>query len=97
MDEALLAAIGVRADLRITDTAVAADLLARLVDPARHPDVALVAEAYAELADAVADGRVDPVDLELPEQVRALDGTVADVDVAMVLDLPWLAAVRPGG
>ncbi|GAA1285646.1 molecular chaperone Hsp90 [Pseudonocardia aurantiaca] len=97
VDEALLAAIGVRADLRITDTAVAADLIARLVDPARHPDVALVAEAYAELADAVADGRVDPVDLELPEQVRALDGTVSDVDVAMVLDLPWLAAVVPAG
>jgi hypothetical protein len=97
VDETILAAIGVRADLRITDAAVAADLLARLVDPARHPDVALVAEAYAELADAVADGRVEPDDLELPEQVRAMDGTVVDVDVAMVLDQPWLAAVVPAG
>jgi hypothetical protein len=96
-DEAVLAAIGVRADLRVPDTSTAADLLARLADPDRTPDVALAAEAYAELADAVADGRVDPVDLELPERVRALDGSVADVDVAMVLDRPWLAAVLPAG
>jgi hypothetical protein len=96
-DEAVLAAIGVRADLHVSDTAAAADLLARLADPARRPDVALAAQAYAELADAVADGHVDPDDLALPEQVRALDGTVADVDVAMVLDRPWLAAVLPPG
>jgi hypothetical protein len=96
-DEDVLAAIGVRADLRVPDTSTAADLLARLADPERAPDVALAAEAYAELADAVADGRVDPVDLELPERVRALDGTVADVDVAVVLDEPWLAAVLPAG
>jgi hypothetical protein len=96
-DEGVLAAIRVRADLRIPDTSTAADLLARLADPARTPDVALAAEAYAELADAVADGRVDPADLELPERVRALDGTVADVETAMVLDHPWLAAVLPAG
>jgi hypothetical protein len=96
-DETVLAAIGVRADLRVPDTSTAADLLVRLADPARTPDVALAADAYAELADAVADGRVDPVDLELPERVRALDGTVVDVDVAMVLDRPWLGAVLPAG
>jgi hypothetical protein len=96
-DDGVLAAIGVRADLRVPDTSTAADLLARLADPDRTPDVALAAEAYAELADAVADGRVEPIDLELPERVRALDGTVADVDVAMVLDRPWLAAVLPAG
>jgi hypothetical protein len=96
-DETVLAAIGVRADLRIPDTPTAADLLARLADPDRGPEVALAAEAYAELADAVADGRVDPVDLALPERVRALDGTVVDVDVAMVLDRPWLAAALPAG
>ncbi|MHA6624298.1 sacsin N-terminal ATP-binding-like domain-containing protein [Pseudonocardia sichuanensis] len=97
VDEAVLAAIGVRADLHISDAGVAADLLARLADPGRRPDVALAAQAYAELADAVADGRVDPGDLALPERVRALDGAVADVDVAMVLDRPWLAAVLPPG
>ncbi|GAA0925707.1 molecular chaperone Hsp90 [Pseudonocardia zijingensis] len=96
-DEDVLAAIGVRADLRVPDTRTAADLLARLGDPDRTPDVALAAEAYAELAEAVADGRADPDDLELPERVRALDGSVADVDVAVVLDHPWLAAVLPAG
>src|SRR5207244_2339412 len=38
-DEGVLAAIGVRADLRVPDTSTAADLLARLADPARTPDV----------------------------------------------------------
>jgi hypothetical protein len=97
VDEAVLAAIGVRADLAISDASVAADLMARLADPARHPDVALVAEAHAALAEAVAVDRVHPADLDMPEQVRALDGTVAEVDVAMVLDAPWLAAVLPAG
>jgi hypothetical protein len=97
VDEAVLSAIGVRADLTISDSAVAADLLARLVDPDRHPDAALVADAHEALAEAVATGRVDPADIDMPEQVRALDGSVADVDVAMVLDAPWLAAVLPAG
>ena len=97
IDEVVLTAVGVRADLRVGDTAGAADLLARLADPARHPDAALVADAHAELSEAVADGRVDPDDLELPERVRAFSGSVADVEVAMVLDRPWLAAVLPAG
>jgi hypothetical protein len=95
LDEVVLAAIGVRADLTVADTAGATDLLARLADPARRPDAALVAEAHAALADAVAAGRVHPDDLDLPQHVRALDGAVADVDDAVVLDVPWLAAVLP--
>ncbi|WP_219413153.1 sacsin N-terminal ATP-binding-like domain-containing protein [Pseudonocardia nigra] len=97
VDEAVLAAIGVRADLTVADTRAAADLLARLGDPERHPHAALVAEAHAALAGAVAAGRVHPADLELPQQVRALDGSVTDVEVAMVLDAPWLAAVLGAG
>jgi hypothetical protein len=96
-DEAFLAAIGVRGDLTVADPHAAADLLARLADPARHPDPALVAHAHAALAAAVSDGRVDPADLEPPDRVRARDGTVAAVDVAVVLDRPWLAAVLPPG
>ena len=94
-DEAFLVAVGVRADLRIADTHAADDLLARLADPARHPAAALVADAHVALADAVAAGRIDAADLDLPEYVRALDGSVAHVDVAMVLDAPWPAAVLP--
>ncbi|WP_214364624.1 sacsin N-terminal ATP-binding-like domain-containing protein [Pseudonocardia sp. H11422] len=94
-DEAFLAAIGVRTGLAVADARDAADLLARLSDPARRPDVALVAAAHAELAAAVAAGRVDPAELDPPQRVRALDGTVVDVDDAVVLDAPWLAAVLP--
>ncbi|MDT7614657.1 MAG: hypothetical protein QOF00_2104 [Pseudonocardiales bacterium] len=97
IDEAFLVAVGVRADLRITDAAAADDLLARLADPARHPDAALVADAHVALADAVAAGRVEAADLDLPEHVRAIDGSVVHVDVAMVLDAPWPAAVLPPG
>ncbi len=91
LDEAFLAAIGVREDLHIADAAAADDLLLRLADPARHPSAALVAEAHVALASA----GVDPADLHLPEYVRTLDGGVAHVDVAMVLDAPWPAAVLP--
>jgi hypothetical protein len=92
-DDAVLAAVGVRATLAVVDARDAADLLARLADPHRHPDAALVLAAHAALAEAVDDGRLDPADLDPPRRVRALDGTVADAGDAAVLDLPWLAPV----
>jgi hypothetical protein len=95
VDEPVLAAIGVRADLDVRGAADAADLLARLADPARRPTPALAAAAHAALAAAVVAGRVDPAELEAPEHVRALDGTVADAADAVVLDAPWCAAVLP--
>jgi hypothetical protein len=94
-DDALLTAIGVRRDLQIVDARSADDLLARLADPDRHPSAALVARAHIALADAVAENRVDAADLDLPEFVRAMDGSVAHVDDAAVLDAPWPAAVLP--
>jgi hypothetical protein len=97
LDETFLAAIGVRAGLAVPDATAAADLLARLADPARHPDPALVLAAHAALAAAVAAGHVDPDDLDPPQRVRALDGSTADSGVAVVLDLPWLAPVLAPG
>ncbi|MGI5125962.1 sacsin N-terminal ATP-binding-like domain-containing protein [Pseudonocardia sp. CA-107938] len=97
VDEALLVACGVRAGLAVDDRDAADDLLERLADPARTPDAALTSAAHAALADAVAAGHVDADDLALPDRVRALDGSVADVDVAVVLDEPWPAAVLPAG
>jgi hypothetical protein len=97
VDEAVLAAAGVRAGLAVADAEDAADLLARLGDPRRRPDAALVARAHVVLTEAVAAGRVDPADLDPPERVRALDGSVVGVDVAVVLDAPWPAAVLPPG
>ena len=96
-DDAVLAAAGVRAVLAVDDRRDAADLLARLADPDRRPDAALVADAHAALAAAVVDGRVDPADLDPPDRVRALDGSVVDVADAVVLDTPELVAVLPAG
>ena len=96
-DEAVLAAAGVRADLAVADARDAADLLARLADPARHPTAAVVAAAHAALAAAVVDERVDPADLDPPPKVRALDGSVADAGDAVVLDAPWLVGVLAPG
>ncbi len=92
-DEALLAAAGVRTGLSITGPADAADLLARLADPARTVTPGVVHAAHAALAAA----ELDPADVEPPAQVRAVTGEVVDADRAVVLDSPWLAAVLPAG
>jgi hypothetical protein len=93
VDEALLAAAGVRSGLSITSAADAADLLARLADPARTLTPAVVHAAHAALAAA----DLDPAELEPPGRVRAVTGEVVDAVRAVVLDLPWLAAVLPAG
>ena len=92
-DEALLAAAGVRTGLNITGPADAADLLARLADPARTVTPAVVHAAHAALAGA----ELDPSDVVLPARVRAVTGEVIDADRAVVLDSSWLAAVLPVG
>ncbi|GAA2885842.1 hypothetical protein GCM10010472_50050 [Pseudonocardia halophobica] len=95
LDERLLAAIGVRAELAVGTTDEAADLLDRLADGGRTVDAALAADAHAVLAAAVAEGAVDVDALDLPDRVRSLAGTVVSVDAAVVLDAPWAAAVLP--
>jgi hypothetical protein len=40
---------------------------------------------------------VDVDELEVPDRVRSLAGTVVPVDDAVVLDAPWTAAVLPAG
>ena len=92
-DHALLAAAGVRTGLTVTGTGDATDLLDRLADPARTVIPAVVHAAHAALAGA----GIDPADVEPPARVRAVTGEVVDADRAVVLDAPWLAAVRPAG
>ena len=92
-DHALLAAAGVRTSLRIGGAADAADLLARLADPARAVTPAVVYAAHAALTGA----GIDPAEVQPPARVRAVTGEVVDADHAMVLDEPWLAAVLPAG
>lgn len=97
LDEPFLSAIGVRGELGVEDAAEARDLLERLADPARRPDATLTAQAHAALVDALHGGRLDVDDLDPPEHVRALDGSVVGADLAAVLDAPWPAAVLPPG
>ncbi|MGH3773300.1 MAG: sacsin N-terminal ATP-binding-like domain-containing protein, partial [Pseudonocardiaceae bacterium] len=92
-DDALLAAAGVRTGLSVTGPADAADLLARLADPARAVTPGVVHAAHAALAGA----ELDPADVAPPARVRVATGEVVDADRAVVLDLPWLAAVLPAG
>ncbi|MGH3692627.1 MAG: sacsin N-terminal ATP-binding-like domain-containing protein [Pseudonocardiaceae bacterium] len=93
LDEALLAAAGVRTGLRVDGPADAADLLARLADPARVVTPAVVHAAHAALAGA----DLDPAEVDPPARVRAVTGEVVDAEAALVLDAPWLAAVLPAG
>jgi hypothetical protein len=91
--EALLAAAGVHTGLSIGGAADAADLLARLGDPARTVSPAVVHAAHTALANA----DLDPADVEPPARVRAVTGEVIEAERAVVLDSPWLAGVLPAG
>jgi hypothetical protein len=92
-EDALLVAAGVRTGLSVTGADDAADLLARLADPARSVTAAVVHAAHAALAGA----DIDPADVAPPARVRAVTGEVVDADRAVVLDALWLAAVLPAG
>ncbi len=86
----------VLADPAVIDPDLAHALLDALADPQRRPDPAVVAGAHRRLAAAVAEGRLDVADLDLPERVRVLSGAAVDAREAMVLDLPWFGlAVSP--
>ena len=74
-DDAVLAAAGVRADLTVADAGDAADLLARLADPRRRPDVALTAAAHAALGRRGRRRAASTRRTSTADRVRALDGT----------------------
>lgn len=79
----------------VDSTALAAVLLERLADPDRHPAPAVVASAHSALAGAYASGVLDAGELDLPDAVRSIAGTVVDATDALVPDRPWFAAVIP--
>ncbi|MDQ0378941.1 sacsin N-terminal ATP-binding-like domain-containing protein [Amycolatopsis thermophila] len=85
----VLAAAGVRAELAVRNLDDAADLLDRLGDPDREVSPGLVLRAHAVLAAA----DLDWSELDAPERVRTVDGSVVDAERTAVLDLPWLGAV----
>ncbi|WP_197318783.1 sacsin N-terminal ATP-binding-like domain-containing protein [Saccharomonospora sp. NB11] len=91
LPENLLAAVGVRAELAV-DPAEADDaelLCARLADAERAVPAGLVLRAHSVLSS------VSPDDVEPPDYVRTLAGTVCPADEAVVLDAPWLLATWP--
>ncbi|UZJ24262.1 ATP-binding protein [Rhodococcus antarcticus] len=79
----------------VSDPALAELLLERLADPTRHPVAAVVAGTHAALADALTRDALDVEDLDVPERVRAVDGSVVDAATALVVDEPWRAQVLP--
>ncbi|APE33117.1 ATP-binding protein [Nocardia mangyaensis] len=76
---------------------LAEELLDALADPAKTPAPEVIARTHTRLAEAVASGALDPRELDLPEQVRALSGAVVDAGTAMVLDEPCFGLVVPPG
>ncbi|MBC7304606.1 MAG: ATP-binding protein, partial [Nocardia sp.] len=73
----------------------AEELLDALADPSKAPAPEVIARTNARLAAAVASGILDPRELDLPEQLRALSGEVVDAGTAMVLDQPCFGLVVP--
>lgn len=79
----------------VDDTDLAAVLLDRLADPERSVTPDVVTRTHRLLGAAAARGGLDLDVLALPPRVRTLAGTVAEPDVALVLDRPHLGGVVP--
>ncbi|CAM2795901.1 molecular chaperone Hsp90 [Saccharomonospora xinjiangensis] len=97
LSDELLALTGVRTELAVDPETAAEDarlLCDRLGDPERTVPTGLVLRAHSMLA------ALSPDDVEPPERVRTLAGTVSEVtddggDDVVVLDAPWLLAMWP--
>ncbi|MEV7553990.1 molecular chaperone Hsp90 [Amycolatopsis sp. NPDC089917] len=85
LSKEILLAAGVRTELG-TDAEDVEDLLDRLGDPERKVSPGLASRAHAALAEYT-------VDVAAPDRVRAADGSAVDARDAVVLDVPWFAAV----
>lgn len=70
-------------------------ILQRLADSNRSPTPAVIARAHRLVAEAVASGKIDVDELDLPPQVRAVSGALVDPADAIVLDRPWFVGVVP--
>ena len=62
-------------------------LLHNLADPARDISAGVAATTYAAVVRACRRGIVEPMDLAVPDRVRAVSGRA--VDDAVVIDRPW--------
>ncbi|ACU98363.1 sacsin N-terminal ATP-binding-like domain-containing protein [Saccharomonospora viridis] len=89
LTDELLVLLGVRTELTVSDAADAESVCAGLGDENREVPPGLVLRAHSALS------RLEPDDVEPPERVRTLAGTVCDAADAVVLDAPWLIAIWP--
>ncbi|GAA5099089.1 molecular chaperone Hsp90 [Nocardia iowensis] len=85
----------VLADPVVLTPELAATLLDALADPSKTPTPEVVSRTHARLAAAVAADHLDLTDLDLPDRVRALSGSVVDPAAAFVLDQPWFGFALP--
>jgi hypothetical protein len=88
LSDDLLLAAGVRTGLGLSTVEDATDLLDRLGDAGRTLSPGLAARAHRALVES----DVDVEELGAPVRVRVADGSVADAEHAVVLDVPWPAA-----
>ncbi|MFD3744353.1 sacsin N-terminal ATP-binding-like domain-containing protein [Nocardia sp. NPDC058633] len=79
----------------VMSAALAEELLDALADPSKTVAPEVIARTNTRLSAAVATGALDPRELDLPDQVRALSGDVVDASTAMVLDQPCFGLVVP--
>ncbi|MDR7301507.1 sacsin N-terminal ATP-binding-like domain-containing protein [Haloactinomyces albus] len=93
LSEEQLRLAGVRAELRVADSADANDLARRLGDRERSVRAGTALRAHRVLAEAVACEIIDPADAEPPRAVRSVSGAVVSAERAVVLDEPWLIGV----
>jgi hypothetical protein len=85
----------VLASLDDLDADLAQLLVDRLADESRTPNPAAIVGVHTVLATAVAEGRLEPMDIHLPDRVRAINGSLVNADDAIVLERPWHASVVP--
>lgn len=85
----------VLASLDDLDADFAQLLVDRLASESRTPNPAAIVRVHTVLATAVDEGRLESMDIHLPDRVRAIDGSLVNADEAIVLDRPWLASVVP--
>ncbi|OLZ52045.1 sacsin N-terminal ATP-binding-like domain-containing protein [Amycolatopsis keratiniphila] len=85
LSKEILLAAGVRTELG-ADAEDVEDLLERLGDPERKVSAGLASRVHEALAEYT-------VDVPAPDRVRAADGSAVNARDAVVLDVPWFAAV----
>ncbi|MCK8615375.1 sacsin N-terminal ATP-binding-like domain-containing protein [Gordonia sp. C13] len=89
------ALVGALARLEPDTADDAALLLTRLGDPDRDITAGAAVTVHAAVVVACRRGGIDPADVEVPERVRTIAGTVTDR--AVVVDQPWFLQALSDG